>query len=250
MKANHIQIEDIRPLFQKQREVDRESIIKFIRKKSTIESSTYLLNKLIKSKIIQRKGYGKYTLWERENRYIPHLDDFEKEIYQLVKKEKPLLETCVWRDSIINEFTLHQPGIFFIFVEVERMGLDAVFDLLRDNYPKVYKQPSAEVFDNYVTYQNNAIIVIPLISEAPLTQVDDVPTISLEKLLVDLVRETKLHEAVQGAELTYVFREAINKYTINKTKLLRYARRRGVKNLVQERIVEATTTEYSTEQIR
>jgi hypothetical protein len=244
MQTTHIYIEDIQLLFQKQKEVDRESIIKFIRKKSTIESSTYLLNKLIKTKIIQRTGYGKYALWEKEKRYVPYLDNFEKEIYQLVKKEKPLLQTCVWRDSIINEFMLHQPGIFFIFVEVERMGVDAVFDLLRNNYPKVYKQPSAEVFDNYVTYQNNAIIVIPLISEAPLTQVDDVPTISLEKLLVDLVRETKLHEAVQGAELTYVFREVINKYTLNKTKLLRYASRRGVKNLVEERIELATTTEY------
>jgi hypothetical protein len=250
MQITHIHIEDIQSLFQKQKEVERDSIIKFIRKKSSVESSTYLLNKLIKNKIIQRTGYGKYALWEREKLYVPQLDDFEKEIYQLVKKEKPLLETCVWRDSIINEFTLHQPGIFFIFVEVERIGVDAVFDLLRDNYPNVYKQPTAEVFDNYVTYQNNAIIVIPLISEAPLTKVDDIPTISLEKLLVDLVRETKLHEAVQGAELTYVFREAINKYTINKTKLLRYASRRGVKNLVEKRIEQATTTEYNTEQIR
>ena len=250
MQTTHIHIEDIQPLFQKQKEVDRESIIKFIRKKSTIASSTYLLNKLIENKIIQRTGYGKYTLWKRENHYVPQLNDFEKEIYQLVKLGKPLLETCVWRDSIINEFTLHQPGIFFIFVEVERIGVDAVFDLLRDNYPSVYKQPTAEVFDNYVTYQNNAIIVIPLISEAPLIKVDDVTTISLEKLLVDLVRETKLHEAVQGAELTYVFREAINKYTINNTKLLRYASRRGVKNLVEKRIEQATTTEYDTEQIR
>jgi hypothetical protein len=250
MQITHIHIEDIQSLFQKQKEVERDSIIKFIRKKSSVESSTYLLNKLIKNKIIQRTGYGKYALWEREKLYVPQLDDFEKEIYQLVKKEKPLLETCVWRDSIINEFTLHQPGIFFIFVEVERIGVDAVFDLLRDNYPNVYKQPTAEVFDNYVTYQNNAIIVIPLITEAPLTKVDDIPTISLEKLLVDLVRETKLHEAVQGAELTYVFREAINKYTINKTKLLRYASRRGVKNLVEKRIEQATTTEYNTEQIR
>jgi hypothetical protein len=250
VQTTQIQIEDLRPLFQKQKEVDRESIVKFIQGKSTIESSTYLLGKLIDSKVIQRTGYGKYALWEKEKLYVPQIEDFEKEIYQLIKKEKPLLETCVWRNSIINEFMLHQPGIFFIFVEVERIGVDAVFDLLRDNYPNVYKQPTAEVFDNYVTYQNNAIIVIPLITEAPLTKVDDIPTISLEKLLVDLVRETKLHEAVQGAELTYVFREAINKYTINKTKLLRYASRRGVKNLVEKRIEQATTTEYNTEQIR
>ena len=248
MQTTQLHIEDLQPLFQNQKEVNRECIIKFIRKKSNIESSTYLLNKLLENKIIQRTGYGKYALWERENHYVPQLGDFEKEIYQLVKKEKPLLETCVWRDSIINEFTLHQPGIFFIFMEIERIGVDAVFDLLRDNYPNVYKQPTAEVFDNYVTYQNNAIIVIPLISEAPLIKVDDVTTISLEKLLVDLVRETKLHEAVQGAELTYVFREAINKYDINKTKLLRYASRRGVKNLVEKRIEQAITTEYNTEQ--
>jgi hypothetical protein len=244
MQTTLLHFEDLQPLFQKQKEVDRESIIKFIRKKSTIESSTYLLAKLIKNKIIQRTGYGKYALWEGEKLYVPNLDDFEKGIYQLVNREKPLLETCVWRDSIINEFTLHQPGIFFIFVEVERMGVDAVFDLLRDNYPKVYKQPSAEVFDNYVTYQNNAIIVIPLISEAPTQNIDGIRTTTIEKLLVDLIRETKLHEAVQGAELTYVFREAINKYTLNKTKLLRYASRRGVKNLVEERIELATTTDY------
>ena len=243
MQTTNIHIEDFKPLFQKQKEVDRKSIVKFIQGKSTIESSTYLLNKLIENKIIQRIGYGKYALWEGEKHYIPQIENFEKEIYQLIKKEKPLLETCVWRNSIINEFMLHQPGIFFIFVEVERIGVDAVFDLLRDHYPNVYKQPTAEVFDNYVTYQNNAIIVISLISEAPLTKVEEVPTISLEKLLVDLVRETKLHEAVQGAELTYVFREAINKYVVNKTKLLRYASRRGVKKLVEKRIEQATTTE-------
>ena len=88
MQTTLLRIEDLQPLFQNQKEVDRESIIKFIRKKSTIESSTYLLAKLIKNKIIQRTGYGKYALWEGEKLYVPNLDDFEKGIYQLVKREK------------------------------------------------------------------------------------------------------------------------------------------------------------------
>ncbi|MEA5461625.1 DUF6577 family protein [Arcicella sp. LKC2W] len=232
-----IHIRDLKPIFKKNREVEREQLVNFIKQKTGLESSTYLINKLLKDEIIHRTGYGKYALKEKKDDYMPELNAKEKEIYQLIKLKKSLLDVCIWRTSIVNEFSLHQPGIFSIIVEVEKVGVDAVFNLLRDNFENVYVKPSREVLDNYVSYQQDAIVVIPLISESPLINVDEVRTISLEKLLVDLVSENKLYEAFQGAELTYIFQEALSKYTFSKTKLLRYANRRGIKEQLEKKIL-------------
>ena len=236
MLNNPIHIRDLKPIFKKNREIEREQLVNFIKQKTGLESSTYLINKLLKDELIHRTGYGKYALNEKKNDYVPEINSRAKEIYQLIKHEKSLLSVCIWRTSIVNEFSLHQPGIFSIIVEVEKVGVEAVFDLLRDNFENVYVKPSKEVLDNYVSYQQDAIVIIPLISESPLLSVDEVSTISLEKLLVDLVSENKLYEAFQGSELTYIFQEAFSKYAFSKTKLLRYANRRGIKEQLEKRI--------------
>ena len=54
----------------------------------------------------------------------------------------------------------------------------------------------------------------------------------------DLFCEKVLFTAQQGAELATIFEEAFNKYTINQTKLFRYASRRsqkkGISNYLNE----------------
>lgn len=241
MLITKVRTDDLMPLFDKKKEVDRASIVNFIKDKVSLESTTYLINSLINQNLIKRTGYGKYTLNEKRTNYQPEIREKEKEIYQLLAKKKPLLNHCIWRTSIVNEFTLHQVGIFSIFVETEKIGIEAVFDLLRDHYDNVYIQPSDEVFDRYTSYQNDAIIVLPIISEAPTIEIEGIRTISIEKLLVDLVRETKLLEAFQGAELSYIFKEAFSKYIINQPKMLRYASRRGIKKEVEQRINQTLT---------
>lgn len=239
MVLTKIQPDDLKPLFSKKQEVDRASIVNFVKDKVTIESSTYLINALINQKVIKRTGYGKYTINELRNHYCPEIGSKEREIYQLLTNKKPLLNHCIWRTSIVNEFTLHQAGIFNIFVETEKIGVETVFDVLRDHYENVYLQPNDEVFDRYASYQNDAIIVLPVISEAPTIEVENIRSVSIEKLLVDLVRETKLLQAFQGSELSYIFSEAFSKYIINQPKMLRYASRRGIKKEVEYRINKA-----------
>jgi hypothetical protein len=87
--------------------------------------------------------------------------------------------------------------------------------------------------DRYIAYQNDAIIIIPLTSEAPTQVIDSVRTVTIEKLLVDLICEPKLYETFQGAELNHIFKEAFEKYPINKDKMFRYARRRKRKEKVE-----------------
>jgi hypothetical protein len=241
MLITKVRTDDLMPLFDKKQEVDRTSIVNFIKDKVSLGSATYLINSLINQNLIKRTGYGKYTLNEKRRHYQPEIREKEKEIYQLLTTKKPLLNHCIWRTSIVNEFTLHQAGIFSIFVETEKIGIETVFDLLRDHYDNVYIQPSDEVFDRYTSYQNDAIIVLPIVSEAPIIYIEGIRTISIEKLLVDLVRETKLLEAFQGAELSYIYREVFSKYLINQPKMLRYASRRGIKQEVEHRINQILT---------
>ena len=233
MKTQSLHIGDLRPIFNKNQEMGKDNIEQYLRLKTGIDKTESMLNDLVKKGLLERTGRGKYSIGLNRKNYIPPLENEIKGIYGLIYEEKPLLECCVWRTSIINEFTLHQPGRFAQMVEIERDGLEAVFDLLRDNYPNVYLNPSDELLDRYIAYQNDAIIIIPLTSEAPTQIVDGVRTATIEKILVDLICEPKLYETFQGSELNYIFKEAFQKYPINKDKMFRYARRRKRKDKVE-----------------
>ena len=82
----------------------------------------------------------------------------------------------------------------------------------------------------------NIIVVQNLVSEAPLQKVNNIPTVTLEKLLVDLIYGKDLFYYYQGYELHNIFQRAFDKYTINESRLLRYADRRKKKVEVLELI--------------
>jgi hypothetical protein len=221
MKIQNIHTTDLRPIFVQNHELGRSNIEEYLRTMGNFNSE-YTLNSLVKNGLLERTGRGKYILGLKRQLYTPPLENEIKGIYGLIQEEKPLLECCVWRTSIINEFTLHQAGRFAQMVEIERDGLEPVFDLLRDHYPNVY--------------QNDAIVIIPLTSESPTQRIEGVRTTTIEKLLVDLISDVKLYESFQGAELAYIIKEAFRKYPINKDKMLRYARRRRKGNNVESMI--------------
>ena len=53
-------------------------------------------------------------------------------------------------------------------------------------------------------------------------------------MLVDLYCDVELFQFYQGKEKNTIFKEAFSKYTINKSKLLRYASRRGKKEEIEK----------------
>ncbi len=69
-------------------------------------------------------------------------------------------------------------------------------------------------------------IVKSLITEAPVQKVDNIPTITIEKLLVDIFCDPVIFNAQQGSEMNQIYKEAFEKYTISESKMLRYANRR------------------------
>jgi hypothetical protein len=181
---------------------------------------------LVQHGILKRVGRGKFKLGEEKN-YIPEISDKLKSIFEKMRDDFPYLDICVWNTSVLNEFTVHQPFHFFTLVEVESEATRSVFFFLKESEDFVFHEPDREILAYHLPEGESVFIVNSLVSEAPLQMVDNVRTATLEKILVDVFSETSLFFAYQGVELSRIFKEAFNKYTINENRLLRYADRRG-----------------------
>jgi len=80
----------------------------------------------------------------------------------------------------------------------------------------------------YVDMDSRVFIVKNLVSEAPLQHISGVPMPTLEKLLVDILRDVDFFY-LQDSESERIIENAFNLYAINRSRLFRYAGRRKVK---------------------
>lgn len=204
-------------------------------KRSTVDWRIYELTKL---GVLYRIGRGIYSLSETYH-YKPEVSRSLKLLFGTVKNQFPYLNICVWNTKLINEFMLHQPGRFYTIIEMDKQAMESVFYELKDQGRDVFLNPSEEVLSKYVVSKKEPIIITSLITEAPLEEIDGVKTASLEKVLVDICSNNTLFSSQQGAELTRIYETAFEKYTISEPKLLRYARRRNKKEVV-ERLIKKT----------
>ena len=128
----------------------------------------------------------------------------------------------------------HQPANFQIIVEAEKDVTQNVFYFLKGLKYPVFIEPTEEILEKYLPTDKEAIIIKSLVSESPLQEIGNIRTVTIEKLLVDIFSDTIIFSAQQGAELRTIFQEAFNKYTVNHSKMLRYASRRRKKESFQE----------------
>lgn len=201
-------------------------------KRSTIDWKIF---ELTKEGVLHRISRGNYSLTET-NIYLPEISRSLRLLYSAVLRLFPFVDLCVWNTKSINEFMLHQPGRFYTILEVEKDVMESVFYELNEKYKDVYLNPSDEILSKYVVNKKDPIIITNLITEAPTEKVDGVVTTTLEKILVDIYSDQRLFGAQQGAELERIYNSAFEKYTVNNTKLLRYANRRNKKNVIEQLI--------------
>src|SRR5690554_5330681 len=183
---------------------------------------------LVQSGIIQRIGRGKFTLGEGKN-YIPEISSATKAIFKKLKIEFPFANLCVWNTSVLNEFMQHQPHQFFTLVETDKETTDSVFYFLREIKKSVFVEPTSDILEKYIVNEKDIFIIKPLISEAPIQNINGVETLTIEKMLVDIFCDDVIFVAQQGVEMRTIFKNAFEKYTINQSKMLRYADRRRKK---------------------
>jgi hypothetical protein len=174
--------------------------------------------------VLESPGRGLYSLCRRKD-FKPVFSNLSKRIATLLAKELPLVNSCIWETHWLNAWMELQPAYNWTLVEAERDALDAIFNHLTGLSKKVFLQPDRTVMELYVLSLNEAVIVKPLVSEAPLMQEGKIATASPEKMLVDIVAEPGIFVAQQG-ELEQIFKNAFSQVPIHQNRMLRYARRR------------------------
>jgi len=215
-------------LYFKDKDVfEMNDIVDFYR--STVEQTksttiNWRVYSLVQKGILQRVGRGKFRIGNSKT-YIPEISPKLKSIYNKIHKKFPFTNICVWHTSVFNEFMQHQPGKFYYLVEVEKESVEAVFYALKELQYAVLLNPNHK----YTPENKDVYIVKPLVSEAPIQKVNEVFTVSIEKMLVDVFCDETLFAAQQGAEMRTIFNEALGKYTVNQSKMQRYANRRKKK---------------------
>lgn len=195
------------------------------------------LSSLAKDKKLVRVGQGEYALPQKQMfSYSP--SEKVKSIYDGLKSELPFTDFCVYDGSIISSIQHHLSINNAIYVETNRDAVDSVFSRLREQQKDVFKQPSATFVADYIDLREPCIIVKPLVTESPLMEIEGIRVPTLEKLLVDTQKDADF-DYLQGAESQYMFQMAFELYTINTQRLMRYAKRRGIGQEINELINQA-----------
>ena len=214
----------------------RKELIANLKSQNQLENPASLseqLNRLLKSGQLIRLEHGIYTLSDKtKNDFSVVCSEEMKRINQQLKTQFPFADFCIWPGSTLLSYMQHIPSLSFILIDVEREVAESIFNLLNsDSSKRVYLMPSSTDFERYIN-TNEAIIVRPLISESPLQLVDGIKTPTIEKILVDIAGDVEF-SFLQGVEINYVYNTIFEKHNVNKNKLLRYASRRGRKQLVE-----------------
>ena len=195
-------------------------------KKTTVNWRIY---SLVKEGILSRIGRGRFTLGKGDS-YIPELSSKLNSVYKKIKLDFPFLTVCLWSTSLLNEFMLHQPRRYYQLIEVEKDALESIFFYLKDRNYSVFMEPSEQLIRRYMIDEKEPWIVKSLVSEAPIQKINGIPTVTIEKLLVDIFCDPVIFNAQQGSEMKRIFQEALEKYIVSESKMLRYASRRRKKN--------------------
>ena len=193
-------------------------------KDETLKKYLYLIKK---ENIIYGAGKGWYTTIK---------DEFEldtnpvEEIRALIIDKFPLLDFSCWSTEQIKSFFHHFPSQFVTFVYADKDFLQALKDFLVANGYNTYLNPHKDEAEKYVELKNMTVILRPFISSRePKNQ----SFAKIEKILVDLIMETKRANLMDMEECQKIISNIIHNYRINMAEMLDYAERRKIKEVMR-----------------
>ncbi len=208
----------------------------------------WLIRQLIESGVIARNGRNSYYRMTGDKTRIEYCYQPSEKLANIIgflKEEYPLLDFQAWESVQFNYFINHQIAHNTIFVEVENMLQDSVYETLRDEHGRnVLLKPTVDIYNLYA--EDDTIVILNLVSETPVTTT--LPhSVLLEKLLVDMMSNKIIPMFVQKSEFSDVYEEAFSKYHIDESRLFRYARRRNAEDRLRKFLKEETNIKLVTE---
>ena len=151
-----------------------------------------------------------------------------------LKERYPLVDFCIWDSFCVVPLMLHIPNVNITVVDVERDLQETFFDALKEMYPRysVLPHPTKE---EYFTYGDgrDSIVIHPLYTESPLDSFGGLRVPTAEKVLVDISVNPEF-DYLQGSEMYTICERAFRSYSLSRSAMLRYARRRGCTDTVKK----------------
>lgn len=189
--------------------------------RSTLE---WYLSRMTKTGHLNRIGRGHYS---SQVRMLFRLTEGEtdKELFAQLKGWYPDAAFCVYKGSAFSSIQHHLSYNALTYVETQRELTETLFRRFQEEERRVFHNPDKKVFYDYVDISQPGLIVKPMVTGSPLQECDGVVVPTLEKILVDIRRDTDL-DYMGGGEAFRVLGNALSLYSLNTTKLLRYAGRR------------------------
>ena len=205
----------------------------------------YRLQKMLNNREIVRLARNRYALFDDSHmEYDFKYSDLSESVADEILSQYTDLDFRIFELIQLNEFVNHQIAHNVVFVAVEGDLGDFVFQALRKTHPgKVLINPSKEVYHSYV--EDDTVVVEKLVSESPRGAAVAWHT-RLEKLLVDLLADKPVREAVNKGEYKTIFKDAFARYALDKSTMLRYARRRGAEKKIRQYISDKVEREHVT----
>ncbi len=221
---------DIITAFKDRAVVTKEELIAYLLRSGESSSDESIRQRISRYKrmgILITVRQGVYSVSEKPP-YIHAVDVFQKKLSKLFIQNYPEINYCIWSSSWLYDFTRHQPSHYFYIFEVDQDMVETAFNLFKDNGIKAYLNPDEQTLQRYVLDQKNTVVIKSLISRAPLINYIRVKLPMLEKMIVDAYAEKKMLFFLQGQELQNIYKFSFGNYRINFSKLINYAKRRGI----------------------
>jgi len=216
--------------FSRREAFSREELFAYLRKLDPeLKESTFTwrIFDLKRRQLIKEVGKGVYSL-EQKRPFKPEADEVMREISSILDNVGNHQGYNIWSTAWLNGFIELQATSFLYILEVDKASVEQVFFSLKDSrvFSNLFINPDGKIIEHYISELPQSIIVAPMISRAPVMELNDMVFPTLEKILVDLFCDPELYFAYQGQQLVKIFEASLSKYEINYSRLFNYAKRR------------------------
>ena len=203
-------------------------ILSFLNQTEEVKKTTlyWYLNKLTSEHRLSRISRGVYSA-SGLTEFVPEVTADMLEANVILHRDLPFSSFCIYKGTELAPYLHNIATNNVLYVETERDSCETAFNILKREGFTCHIRPGKDMIYHYIDLADNVVFVKPLPSESPLQTVQGLAVPTLEKLLVDInVDEDFFY--LQGSESFYILRNAAEKNVINRSRLLRYAKRRYV----------------------
>jgi len=225
---NNLSINTLKENFSDRNQFDLKEILDFYRLKDPLVKKTtvqWRVTRLLELGIIQRIGRGKYRAGNYR-KFEPYSTNQIKKAHNHLIRKFPDSHYCFWSTEWLKTY-LTELDVQIIFVEGTGNGsVNFYFHLWEKRYCSVYYGLPDRVSK---MFYKNIIIVKKMISGSPLIESDGVFYPHLEKIIVDLYCDWSSIYPYDNPTFQQLLKKLYKDFSINESKLLRYADRRKKK---------------------